>query len=208
MNTLCMKLERNTRRFGLESPHTTLCPQHLKSRANFRRCLCRQLWFAFSESPPYSGRTCVTSKRVRCVGLRIREASLGEDVADTCSTVANMLPKTSPARWWRFYRGLGALLKRKAVTGVTVQKKILGVCTVVRSSYRNPTPFWNSVRFELSLFRELMVYLVSRWRSIWNSVVMCSDASMTGWGLTGAERQRMATCDSREKAQTTLLMTS
>ena len=56
----------------------------------------------------------------------------------------------------------------------------------VWSSYWNSTSLCSSVRFELSLFRDLMVYLESSRRRQWNSMVMSSDASMTGWGLTGA----------------------
>ena len=90
----------------------------------------------------------------------------------TCRLHSDMLDcrqfvtKTSPAACWRLFRGSCASLKRKAVT--------------------EATPLWNSVRFELFLFRDLMVYLESRWRRQWNSMVMSSDASMTGWSLTGA----------------------
>ena len=41
------------------------------------------------------------------------------------------------------------------------------------------------MRFELSLFRDLMENLESSWRRQWHAVVMCSDANMTGCGFTG-----------------------
>ena len=40
--------------------------------------------------------------------------------------------------------------------------------------------------FELSLLRDQVVYLDSRWRRQWNSMVLSSEASMAGWGRTGA----------------------
>ena len=190
---------------------STLC-KRLKEYKTFRsRMTAHNLVFStsqidgeFSDMPMLT--TLVRSHRISAVhrkglrhfktssvrwGLRTREASLEEDVRITLGHVPDCrehVSKTSPARWWRLYRGLGAVLKRKAVTGDTVEK-FLGVCTYVslcrrdlaldfsttyrfvRSSYRNPTPLWNSVRFELSLFRDLMVYLEARRRRQWNSMV-------------------------------------
>ena len=52
-------------------------------------------------------------------------------VPDCRPHVTNM----SLARWWRLYRGLGALLKRNAVTGATVERfsvcALLSLCAVV-----------------------------------------------------------------------------
>ena len=67
------------------------------------------------------------------VGLRTHEANLEEAVQTTYGYMLNCRQhdtKTSPARWWRLYPGLGDLLKQKAVSGATV-KQNLELCTLL-----------------------------------------------------------------------------
>ena len=53
--------------------------------------------------------------------------------------------KTSTARWWRLCRGLGALLKRKDVTGATVDK-IPCVCTLSLGAVATCSRFFDNLQ--------------------------------------------------------------
>ena len=90
--------------------------------------------------------------------------------------------QTSLARWWRLYRGLGGLLKRKAVSRCRTIFRYVRICLFF--------PSWLAfdvlVNSVVELFCDLMVYLEPSWRRQWNSMVMSSDTSMTGWSFIGA----------------------
>ena len=99
-----------------------------------------------SGSPPHTRGAQVTSKRVRCGGFADPQTALGP-VLDCRQHVT----KTSPARWSRHHRLLVvctfvSLCRRDLLSIFSTTYKF------VWSSYRSPTPLWNSVRFELSLF--------------------------------------------------------
>ena len=66
------------------------------------------------------------------------EPSLGIHVQTTPGHVLDCrqhVTKTSPARWWRLHQGLGALLKRNAVTGAFVENisRLVHLCLFVPS---------------------------------------------------------------------------
>ena len=178
-----------------------------QTRASFRTCLCRQPWSLLSESPPHTRGALrhfeTSSMRRVCRPIRRAWGRPCTPNSDTCSIVASMSPKLLFPDGGGFTESCFFKKKRKAVTGAAMGT-ILGMCTFVslcrrdllsifsttykfvRSCCWSPTPLSSPVRFELCLFRDLMVYLESSWSRQWNSMVMSSDAGMTGWGLAGA----------------------
>ena len=64
----------------------------------------------------------------------------------------------------------------------------------IRRHYLTCEVIWDTVKDELRMFRDLMIFLESDWRRQWNPFVVATDASEAGWGISGAywERSRVA----------------
>ena len=56
----------------------------------------------------------------------------------------------------------------------------------IQDSYLDSQKLWASVVQELTVFKGLMVFLESPWDREWNSLVLASDASLTGYGVSKA----------------------
>ena len=115
------------------------------------------------------------------------ESSLEQDVQTTLGRVSPTCHPNPSRRWWWLYRGLCALLKRKAVTGAGVENislcALLSLCAVVTSSR-----FFDNLQVcsvELSEHHTVRTFPLL-WHRQWTSMVMSSNACMTGWGLPRA----------------------
>jgi hypothetical protein len=56
----------------------------------------------------------------------------------------------------------------------------------IRECYQVNTRIWKSVRQELDMFKNLMIFLVSPWRMPWCSMVTATDSNLIGYGVTRA----------------------
>ncbi|CAK0833865.1 unnamed protein product, partial [Prorocentrum cordatum] len=106
----------------------------------------------------------------------------------------------SDGRFWTVYMGLGGLLARGRATERALEM-VLGHCTfcglALRGSLRcrhasdrfiqrhrlEPARLWPEVAKEVKMFRGLLVLMVQDWRRPWNSCVLQTDASESGWGM-------------------------
>ena len=106
-------------------------------------------------------------------------------------------------RFWKVRRGLDFALSLRRLPG-RVWRIILGHLTYVGLVARDslscfstiyafiekfldePTPLWPTCRAELEAFRGIMVLLCSSWRGGWSPLVIATDASESGYGVTGS----------------------
>ena len=127
-----------------------------------------------------------------------------------------MATRVSPNRFIRFRQAIGAVLRRKKVSGRLLEV-VLGHITFcclcnrqllcifsaiykyIRRCYFAPPKLWDSVRVELWAFRSLMVYLHSDWWRPWNPMVSASDSSLEGYGVSVSfwDPRAVASCGRR-----------
>ena len=106
-------------------------------------------------------------------------------------------------RFWRLYKALGALLRRKSLTGQALEI-VLGHCTCcalvdrrvlscfhtaycfVQSNYSSAAFMWPTVRHELECFSQFDAFLISPWRLPWSTVLHAAERSLIGFGATRA----------------------
>ena len=127
-----------------------------------------------------------------------------------------MATRITPERFVRLRQAVGAVLRRKRVSG-RILEVVLGHVTFcclcnrqllcifntvykfIRKHYYSPVRLWESVRMELWAFRSLMVFLQSDWWRPWNPLVSASDASLEGYGVPTSfwNSQDVADCGRR-----------
>ena len=113
---------------------------------------------------------------------------------------SKLCTRLTPERFHRVRQGIRGLLRRRRVSGRTVEivlghatfcalanRRLLSifhsVYKFIRKSYSSPIPLWPSACDELRAFAGLMVFLQSDWCRPWNELVTSTDASEQGYGL-------------------------
>ena len=152
-------------------------------------------------------------------GLVLRPGEIQhEDIkALGCSMRGDMMAtRITPSRFIRLRQAIGAVLRRKKVSG-RVLEVVLGHITFcclcnrqllcifsaiykfIKRCYFAPAKLWDSVRIELWAFRSLMIYLHSDWWRPWNPLVSASDSSLEGYGVSVSfwDPQQVASCGRR-----------
>ena len=129
------------------------------------------------------------------------EVSQGETKALGTILDGNQLcSKITPERFHRVRQSIRGILRRKRVSGRTLEivighatfcalnNRMLLSCfhscyKFIQACYYSPTALWTSARAELQAFAGMMIFLRSDWWRPWNELVCCSDASTTGFGV-------------------------
>ena len=140
-----------------------------------------------------------------------------------------------PERYHKVRQSIRGLLQKPQVTGQMVEV-VLGHATFcalnnrmlmsifhscykfIRAHYFEPVAMWDAVRREFTAFSGLMIFLRADWWRPWNSLVCCSDASTTGYGVCTShwrledvrkvgrqkERSRFKRCDNHPARESAL----
>ncbi|CAK0847687.1 unnamed protein product, partial [Prorocentrum cordatum] len=137
------------------------------------------------------------------VDLDLHESSVTSSACEALGAKLDlelMRSGVSDGRVWKVCMGLGGLLARGRATGRALEM-VLGHCAFCglalrgslscwRASYRfiqrhylEPARLWLEVMKEVRLFRGLLVLMVQDWWRPWNSCVLQTDASESGWGM-------------------------
>ena len=125
-------------------------------------------------------------------GLRIHEVEVSRDQVEALGVVLDsrrLLTRLTAKRFWRVHGAIGALCRRRRVTGRQLEV-VLGHATFcallrretltvfhtlypfIRKFRDTPAALWDSCRAELLCFRGLMITLVSPWALPWNEYVL------------------------------------
>ena len=147
----------------------------------------------------------------------------------------NLCSRICPERYHKVRQSIRGLLQKPRVTGQMVEV-VLGHATFcalnnrmlmsifhscykfIRAHYFEPVAMWEAVRREFTAFSGLMIFLRADWWRPWNSLVCCSDASTTGYGVCTShwrledvrkvgrqkERSRFKRCDNHSARESAL----
>ncbi|CAK0908876.1 unnamed protein product, partial [Prorocentrum cordatum] len=140
------------------------------------------------------------------VGLKVHGREVRSDGIEVLGVVLDgqrLQTRPSLKRVWRARQALVGVLRMRAVRGHDL-RALLGHCTylglvrrpvlsVFHACYRfvskvqkECAPLWRSCREELEAFKGLLPMIVSDWWLPCNRWVQCSDASETGYGVSGS----------------------
>ncbi|CAK0820065.1 unnamed protein product, partial [Prorocentrum cordatum] len=140
------------------------------------------------------------------VGLKVHRREVRSDGIEVLGVVLGgqrLQTRPSLKRVWRVRQALVGVLQMRAVRGHDL-RALLGHCTylglvrrpvlsVFHTCYRfvskmqnDCAPLWRSCREELEAFKGLLPMIVSDWWLPCNRWVQCSDASETGYGISGS----------------------